>query len=99
MGADYRNGFAIHLPGLARESVDESNIVFVKNNELQTSSPLEAGQTNAVLMISPDLYLDVGSDCPYYRTKEDCQEVDLFSFSITVPLVDGTKLWALCCTL
>lgn len=99
MGADYRNGFAIHLPGLARESVDESNIVFVKNNELQTSSPLEAGQTNAVLMISPDLYLDVGLDCPYYRTKEDCQEVDLFSFSITVPLVDGTKLWALCCTL
>ncbi|HIF9059252.1 TPA: LruC domain-containing protein [Photobacterium damselae] len=95
MGADYRNGFAIHLPELARESVDESNIVFVKNGELQTASPLEAGQTNAVLMISPDLYLDIGSDCPYYRTKEDCQEVDLFNFSVTVPLVAGTKLWAL----
>lgn len=95
MGAAYHNGFAIHLPELARESVNESGIVFVKNDTLQSSSPLEAGQTNAVFVISPDLKADADPSCSYYRTEDACQEVDLFSFSLTIPFVDSTKLWEL----
>ncbi|MGF1738533.1 LruC domain-containing protein [Photobacterium satsumensis] len=91
LGADYRNGFGIHLPSLSRSAVNENEIIFVRNGSIDTDSPLEAGQGNVVLIISDDLTADTQSSCRFHRTRENCQESEKFSFSITLPLVDGIQ--------
>ncbi|PSW18523.1 LruC domain-containing protein [Photobacterium sanctipauli] len=91
LGADYKNGFGIHLPSLSRSVADESNIIFIKNGEPVIDSPLEAGQGNVVLIISDNLTADTETNCRFHRTLENCQEAERFSFSVTLPLVDGVS--------
>ncbi|PSU32699.1 LruC domain-containing protein [Photobacterium lutimaris] len=95
LGADYRNGFGIHLPLLSRSSVSESDIIFTRNSKLVAVSPLEAGQGNTVLIISDDLTPHTQSTCRFHRTLENCQEVERFHFSVTLPLTAGVKSWTL----
>lgn len=95
LGADYQNGFGIHLPSLARNVADEGNIVFLVNGQPVSRSPLEAGQGNVVLIISENLTADTQSTCRFHRTKETCQEAERFSFSVTVPLEDGVNTGSL----
>jgi len=95
MGADYFNGFAIHLPELARSVVNEADILFTKNGVASNDAALETGQSNVVLVISEDLRADTASTCRFFRTQESCQEIERFTFSLTIPLQANTKLWAL----
>ncbi|MGF1727428.1 LruC domain-containing protein [Photobacterium nomapromontoriensis] len=95
LGADYQNGFGIHLPFLNRSIADEGGIIFTQNGTLISDSPLEAGQSNVVLIISDNLHADTESNCRFYRTLETCQETERFSFSVTVPLISGIKSWSL----
>ena len=95
LGADYQNGFGIHLPSLARSAADEGNIVFLVNGQPVNRSPLEAGQGNVVLIISENLTADTQSSCRFHRTLENCQEVERFNFSVTVPLDDGISTGSL----
>lgn len=95
LGADYQNGFGIHLPFLSRNVADEGNIIFTRSGKLVSDSPLEAGQGNVVLIISENLSADTQSSCRFHRTLETCQEVERFTFSITLPLVEGVKSWSL----
>ncbi|MCQ1057212.1 LruC domain-containing protein [Photobacterium sp. DNB23_23_1] len=95
LGADYRNGFGIHLPRLSRSSVDEDNIIFTRNGRVVADSPLETGQGNAVIIISQDLSAHAQTSCRFHRTRENCQEIEKFNFSVTLPLIAGVKSWTL----
>lgn len=74
MGAAYHNGFAIQLSGIARDQVKESQITWQQQGTSQTSSPLEAEQTHAVLVFSQDLWqqVTVSDTCQYFRTEPGC---------------------------
>ena len=88
MGAAYHNGFAIMLEGVSRSSVAEDAISWSIDGVTQASSPLEAGQTNAVIVFADDLwdYVTLGEGgCTYLRTEPGCGTSDRVEWSITVP--------------
>ena len=74
MGAVYHNGFAVHLEGIERSKVDEDRLRVVFNNQLELASLLEQGQSEAVIKVSDDLWLNVESSCLFYRTELSCTE-------------------------
>jgi LruC domain-containing protein len=91
VGAAYHSGFGIHVPGLTRAEVDEDNIIFTINNQLQNSSPLEEGMTEAVFIPTMDVFDHVSPGeaeaCLYYRTQAGCGSDIQMEFSMTIPLV------------
>lgn len=94
-GASYSNGFAIQIPGILRSNIDESLIKLTYNGETQqAAAPLEAGQDNAVIVISDNLKNNFTSNCPfsYYKTQPGCNENDNFIFSVNVPLKTPIEL-------
>ncbi|WP_017220880.1 LruC domain-containing protein [Moritella dasanensis] len=98
-GADYSNGFAIQLPGIARSQIDESLIKLRHNGlVLQDKTPLEQGQTNAVVIITENLkhtFLKNNCGLSFYRTEQGCGNSDLFTFDITIPLTTPLALSAM----
>ncbi|MBR9727567.1 LruC domain-containing protein [Shewanella intestini] len=94
MGAWYHNGFAIQLPAIARSNVQESAIEWSAQGITQSSSPLEAGQTNAVLVFSEDLWGHVtkGNNCEYFRTEDGCGTNYRATWQMTVPFVDAVEV-------
>lgn len=48
-----------------------------------------------VLIISENLTADTQSSCRFHRTQENCQEIERFNFSVTVPLDDGISTGSL----
>jgi LruC domain-containing protein len=91
MGAWYHNGFAIQLPGIARNNVQESAIEWTVQGQKQTHSPLEAGQTNAVMVLSDDLWKHAtkGNGCEYFRTELGCGTSYRANWQMTVPFVNA----------
>ena len=93
MGAIFHNGFAVHLEGIARSSVDENRLRVLFNNQLSTTNNLlEQGQTEAVIKVSDDLWSNVNSNCRYYRTELSCSEDFEFSFEISVNFIQPVDL-------
>ncbi|WP_043993899.1 LruC domain-containing protein [Moritella sp. PE36] len=90
-GADYSNGFAIKLPGIARSQINEGLIKLRHNGlVLQDEAPLEQGQTNAVVIITENLkhtFLKSNCGLSFYRTELGCANNDLFTFDITIPFI------------
>ena len=86
IGAYYENGIALHFPGLARGDIEEANILFTKKGVEQTTNPLEVGQTNAVIVFSENAKSDTNAICPFYRTRNDCQQDNTLSFEVTLPI-------------
>ncbi|QFU23597.1 LruC domain-containing protein [Shewanella eurypsychrophilus] len=74
MGAAYHNGFAIQLPDVAMDNVKESSIEWSIDGIAQSSSPLESGQTNAVLIFTEDLWdhISLATGCNFVRTEPGC---------------------------
>ncbi|MFT7683588.1 MAG: LruC domain-containing protein [Moritella dasanensis] len=89
-GADYSNGFAIQLPGIARAQINENLVKLTHDGQiLQSATPLEQDQTNAVVIITDNLKNTFEkSNCGlnFYRTEVGCSNSDLFTFNITIPL-------------
>ncbi|MDB9879447.1 LruC domain-containing protein [Pseudomonadales bacterium] len=86
IGATFHNGFAIDLPGVPREAVDQSSIEFVINGVTQKVNPLEEGQTNAVFVVTQDIWNHVSpaEACSFYRTESNCGDSNVqASYSIT----------------
>ena len=90
VGASYHNGFAIHLPGILRSQIDESRVRFKINSEIQSTSPLETGRSEAVLIAFQDAwnYVTPGEGCKYHRTESGCGSSIQLDFSIRVPFFD-----------
>ncbi|MFD2231288.1 LruC domain-containing protein [Alkalimarinus sediminis] len=89
-GAGYANGFAVHLEGVDRNLVDENLIKLSHNGVvLQTATPLESGQSEAVVIISDNLKNHFSATCGsgFYRTEAACRSNEVFTFEISIPLV------------
>lgn len=88
-GASYSNGFAVQIPEVSRNNVNESLMTLSYNGESQaTTDLLEADQTNAVVIISNNLKENISSKCTfgYYKTWSGCDETDSFTFTVQIPL-------------
>ncbi|MBW8184253.1 LruC domain-containing protein [Shewanella nanhaiensis] len=74
MGAAYHNGFAIQLHDIAMGNVKEDAIQWSIDEVDQSTSPLESGQTNAVLIFTQDLWdhISLATGCNYLRTETGC---------------------------
>ena len=90
LGASYRNGFAIQLPGVDSASIKGDSIALTMNNIRQTSPALEADQTNAVLIVSKNLWgvTQAGEgDCKYFRVEEGCGTSSRPTWTMIVPFL------------
>lgn len=97
VGATYHNGFAVRLyeqlnTGLKnvilRSEVDEQNISYVIDGEIQTGTFLEEGTNDAILVFMQDTWQHISKDsgCNYFRTEVNCNENNAVDFSMTIPL-------------
>ena len=90
LGASYRNGFAIQLPGVDSASIKGDSIALTMNNIRQTSPVLDTDQTNAVLIVSNNLW-DVTQagegNCKYFRVEEGCGTSSRPSWTMIVPFL------------
>lgn len=95
LGGDYHNGFAVQLDNIASDNVNIQTLRLLHNdikqeysgsNGATTYDILETGNSNAVLVVSQDLWKNVDSDCLYYRSERGCNEEQMFDFEVSVPL-------------
>jgi LruC domain-containing protein len=101
LGGDYHNGFAVQLDNIACTNVDSQALRLLHNNVKQqysgqngatTYEILESGNSNAVIMISQDLWKHVSSDCKFYRSESGCYQAETFDFEVSVPLINPLPL-------
>lgn len=87
VGASFHNGFAVRVPGVRRDQVIESGIQF-DNNYAASSSPLEVGRREAIVVVAEDLWdhIDPGENCEFYRTSQDCNGPIQMKFSVLLPI-------------
>ncbi|WP_047047902.1 LruC domain-containing protein [Vibrio mexicanus] len=83
-GADYLNGFALHLGGLQRSDINELLTTQSHNGELLASSGLEADSDEAIFIISDNLATKTPGECSFFRTVQSCQEAITFSFELDI---------------
>ncbi|MDB2355858.1 LruC domain-containing protein, partial [Pseudoalteromonas sp.] len=96
IGATYHNGFAVSLKEtvgsntltVLRSEVDEENITYLIDGQLQNKQVLETGRENAILIFMQDTWEHVTTQtgCSYFRTQKDCDVNTKVSFSMTIPL-------------
>lgn len=93
MGGSFHNGFAVNLPGLQRHQIEAAGVVLSINGEVQTSVVLEADRSEAILILTDDLWdlVPAQSNCNYFRTESGCEQVAKVSFRFTVPVADATE--------
>jgi LruC domain-containing protein len=88
VGALYHNGFAFHLPGILRGTIDEDAIRYTINDVPQITSPLESGRDAAILIVTNDVwdFVSVGENCKFHRTEPGCGSDIQMQFSMTLPM-------------
>jgi LruC domain-containing protein len=88
VGALHHNGFAFQLPGILRSAIDENAIRFTINDLPQNISPLEAGRSQAIVIITDDVwnFVSAGVNCNYHRTEPGCGSDIQMGFSMTLPM-------------
>lgn len=90
LGGSYHNGFAVQLPGINATSIKGDSIALTMNNLRQTDTVLEDNQSNAVLIVSNNLW-DVTQagegDCRFFRTEEGCGTSSRPEWTMTVPFL------------
>lgn len=91
VGADFHNGFAVHVPGVDSANVDEANIVYKLNGVPVNRDPLEAGRDQTIIVVADDVWdeIEPTPTCGFYRTQLACDEPIFWSFSIEVPFEFG----------
>jgi LruC domain-containing protein len=94
LGGSHHNGFAVQLKNIASNNVNQQTLRLLHNNVKQqysgqngatTYEILESGNSDAVIMISQDLWKHVQSTCLYYRTESGCPQAQAFDFEVSVP--------------
>ncbi len=95
LGASYHNGFAIRLPGISASMVKGDSVMLIIDNVVQNIDVLEANQSDAVLIISSDLWQMVQAgegECQYFRTEADCGTSSRPAWSLIVPFSSAIPL-------
>ncbi len=87
MGAAYHNGFAIQLPDVPMSKVKEDSIEWSIDGIAQSTSPLESGQTNAVLILTEDLWdhTSIANGCNFLRTETGCGTAHRTTWRMIIP--------------
>ncbi len=87
VGAFYENGFAVRLPGVPRDAIDETKLEFVVSDIDVVASPLEPGREEAIFIITDNVFKHVtpGASCDYYRSEYQCGADLEFKFSLSIP--------------
>jgi len=91
VGGDYHNGFAIRLPGVHAGTLQASSIEYRINDRLQSESPLESTQGDAILIIAEDAwdYVSRGEGCRFHRTEPGCESAVQMSFNLRLQFAGG----------
>lgn len=94
VGAFYSNGFAIRLPGVPRDAIDEVNLEFAVSDTDVTVSPLEAGRREAIFVITENVFQHVtsGPSCDFYRTEFQCETELEFKFKLSIPFKEAQQV-------
>ena len=101
LGGSYHNGFAVQLDNIATTNVNSETLRLLHNNIKQqysgqsgstTYDILENGNSNAVIMVSQDLWKHVSSDCNFYRSENGCDQAQTFDFEVSIPLIEPLDL-------
>ncbi|GLS91280.1 LruC domain-containing protein [Psychromonas marina] len=101
LGGVYHNGFAVQLEDVDTTNVNQQTLRLLHNNIEQqysgtngaTTYPiLETGNSNAVVIISQDLWKQASSVCSYHRTEKGCNQTQSFDFEISVPLINPIEI-------
>ncbi|WP_282176743.1 LruC domain-containing protein [Vibrio nereis] len=89
VGADYHNGFAVRLEGLARDAIDTQLSRQYHNQQLTAESGLESDASEAIFIVSEDITSKKTSQCDYFRTHKNCREDESFSFEIHIAILEN----------
>lgn len=101
LGGDYHNGFAVQLDNVATANINQQTLRLLHNdikqqysgtNGATTYDILEAGNSNAVIIISQDLWKETTSVCTYYRTENGCSQAQVFDFEVSIPFITPVAL-------
>jgi len=89
VGAAYHNGFAIRLPGIPRDAVDEENMTYLVNGREVNFRALESGRDEAILITTYNLFdfIATGNFCEFFRTEEGCGSDIQMTFEAEIPLL------------
>ena len=91
VGADYHNGFAIGLTGLARVDVNAATTRQYHNGVQLEASGLEQDSNQAIFIVADDVSTKKAEQCRYHRTTVDCTAPENFSFELHINLNDSTS--------
>lgn len=89
VGADYHNGFAIRLAGLAKDAIDTQLSRQYHNQALTADSGLEVDSNEAIFIVSEDITSFKSTECDYFRTLNNCREEESFNFEIHITLLEN----------
>ena len=91
VGGDYHNGFAIRLPGVAAGTLPASAVQYRINGRLQSDSPLESTQGDAILVVAEDVwdYVSRGEGCRFHRTEAGCESDIQMDFNLRLQFAGG----------
>lgn len=86
IGAGFRNGFAVALPGLLRAQLDSPSVQLSVNG-VTRDSPIDTGQSAAVLVVTNDVWEEVEREpgCSFLRTEVGCVAEIESSFLLSIP--------------
>lgn len=71
-GAAFHNGFALRLPGIDASYIGDISVT--RNGNPVDHDIIEQAASDLVIVLSPDITVDISSSCPMYRTLESCKE-------------------------
>ncbi len=89
VGASYRNGFAIRLPGVPRSKIRQESIKLKVNGIGVNARVLDADAAEAILEISENIWTMVNPGegaCTFFRTQDGCGSLMRPSFQLSLTL-------------
>lgn len=81
IGAEYHNGFALHLPNVTKANIKAASIQ--KSGETHTLIP-EEGASEVIFILSEDVWQDVSTNCSMFRTMPSCKDAISSEFVLNV---------------
>ncbi|WP_281832578.1 LruC domain-containing protein [Vibrio nigripulchritudo] len=91
VGASYRSGFAVNIPGVDPTNVDTTKTRLYHNGSLVSFETLEESDNNETTFIIIENAKDAqSSNCSYFRTQKACREDVALEFELHVSFIDPT---------
>lgn len=85
IGAGYYNGFALHLPNVLKSNINSASIT---HNGVTTNVTPEAEATEVIFILSPDVWQEVSTQCPMFRTRKNCTDEITGEYVLNVEFVE-----------